>query len=108
MFCHLKYVARGHNLQVLEGDFFMEIKGPGIDKSKAAMDFIAKENFDFILAIGDHWTDEETFKALPAWAHSICVGDKYTQAQFNVSSHQEVKQLLEKLGQVEPLKLMMI
>lgn len=108
MFCHLKYIARGNNLQVLEGDFSMEIKGPGVDKTKAAMDFIAKEHFDFILAIGDHWTDEETFKALPASAYSICVGDKCTQARFNVSSHQEVNQLLEKLGQVEPLKLMMI
>lgn len=108
MFCHLKYVARGNNLQVLEGDFFMEIKGPGISKSKAAMDFIAKEHFDFILAIGDHWTDEETFKALPPWAHSIRVGHKYTQAQFSVNSHKEVRQLLEKLGEVEPMKLMMI
>ncbi len=108
MFCHLKYIARGNNLQVLEGDLFLEIKGPGINKSKAAMDFITKEHFDFILAIGDHWTDEDTFKALPAWAHSICVGHKYTQAQFNVNSHKEVKQLLESLGELESLKLMMI
>lgn len=108
MFCHLKYVARGNNLRVLEGDFYLEIKGSGIDKSKAAMDFITKEHFDFILAIGDHWSDEETFKALPPWAHSICVGHKYTQAQFSVTSHREVRQLLEKLGEVEPMKLMMI
>jgi trehalose 6-phosphate synthase/phosphatase len=108
MFCHLKYVARGNNLQVLEGDLFLEIKGPGIDKSKATMDFIATERFDFILAIGDHWTDEETFKTLPSWAHTICVGHKYSQAQFNVNSYKEVNQLLERLGEVEPLKLMMI
>lgn len=108
MFCHLKYIARGNNLQVLEGDLFLEIKGPGIDKSKAAMDFITQEHFDFILAIGDHWTDEETFKALPPWGHSICVGHKYTQAQFNVDSHIEVRQLLERLGEVENIRLMMI
>lgn len=108
MFCHLKYIARGNQLQVLEGDLFLEIKGPGIDKSKAAMDFIAEEHFDFILAIGDHWTDEESFKALPPWAHSIAVGNKYSQAHFSVSSHREVRQLLERLGEVEDMRLMMI
>lgn len=105
MFCHFKYIAQGNNLQVLEGNLFLEIKGPGINKSKAAMDFIAEENYDFILAIGDHWTDEETFKALPPSAFSIRVGHKHTQARFNVNSHKEVKQLLHKLGEVEVLRL---
>ena len=108
MFCHLKYVARSNNLQVFEGDCYLEIKGPGIDKSSAAMDFIGKERFDFILAIGDQWTNEESFKALPSSAFSICVGHKCSRAQFNVNSHHEVKQILEQLGEVESLQIMMI
>lgn len=107
-FCHLKYIAQGNNLQVLEGDLFLEITGPGISKSRATMELLAKEHFDFILAIGDHWTDEETFKLLPPWAYSIRVGHKHTQARFNVNSHHEVKLLLQKLGEAEMFKLAMI
>src|SRR5690606_7027612 len=101
MFSHLKYIARGNSLQVLEGNLFLEIKRPYNDKSRANMDFITKERFDFILAIGDHWTDEETFKSLPKWAFSIRVGYKYTQAKYNVHSYKEVKQLLKRLIDVE-------
>ncbi|MEX2594610.1 MAG: bifunctional alpha,alpha-trehalose-phosphate synthase (UDP-forming)/trehalose-phosphatase [Anditalea sp.] len=108
MFCHLKYIARGNNLQVLEGNMFLEIKRPDINKSKAAMGFITKERFDFILAIGDHWTDEETFKALPKSAFSIRVGYKYTQAKYNVHSYKEVKFLLKRLGKVEIPRLVSI
>ena len=108
MFCHIKYVARGNNLQFQEGDFYLEIKGPGMDKSKMVMDFITEEHFDFILAIGDTWTDEETFKALPSWSHRIRVGHRSTKTQFSVGSHREVRQLLERLGEVEDMRLMMI
>src|SRR5690606_12981888 len=47
MICHLKYIARGNKLQVLEGNMFVEIKKPDVDKSKAAMQFINQEGFDF-------------------------------------------------------------
>ncbi|HLW19434.1 MAG TPA: bifunctional alpha,alpha-trehalose-phosphate synthase (UDP-forming)/trehalose-phosphatase [Cyclobacteriaceae bacterium] len=104
IFCHLKYLAQGNNLQVLEGNLFLEIKGLETDKSNAAMNFIARENYDFILAIGDHGTDEETFKALPAWAFSIRVGDEFTHAKYHVKSQRDVKQLLHKLGEVESLR----
>src|SRR5690606_31053230 len=97
MICHLKYMARGNNLQVLEGNMLLEIKRPEINKSKAAMDFISQGKFDFILAVGDNWTDEDTFKKLPGWAYSIRVGYKYTQAKYNIQSNKEVKFLLENL-----------
>ena len=87
---------------------FVEIKKPDVDKSKAAMQFINQEGFDFILAVGDHWTDEETFKALPSRAFSIRVGYSYTQAKYNVYSYREVKHLLKRLLSVELLKLEII
>src|SRR5690606_18540451 len=68
---HLKYMARGHNLQVLEGNMVLEIKMPDINKGRAALNLMKGQEHDFIMAIGDDWTDEDTFKALPKEAFTI-------------------------------------
>jgi trehalose 6-phosphate synthase/phosphatase len=57
--------------------------------------------FDFILAVGDDWTDEFTFKALPDHAHTIKVGTKSTAAKYYINSVSDVRQLL---SQLEDLK----
>ncbi|PZX60282.1 trehalose 6-phosphate synthase/phosphatase [Algoriphagus ratkowskyi] len=97
LFSHLKYMARGHNLQVLEGNMVLEIKRPDINKGRAATAMMKGVEYDFILAIGDDWTDEDTFKAMPKNAYSIRVGYAYTQANFNIKSVKQVRQLLQKL-----------
>ena len=95
LFSHLKYMASGYNLQVLEGNMVLEIKRPDINKGKAATALLNdKDHFDFILAIGDDWTDEDTFKAMPEHAYSIRVGYTYTQANYNIKSPKEVRGLL--------------
>ncbi|MBN3583879.1 bifunctional alpha,alpha-trehalose-phosphate synthase (UDP-forming)/trehalose-phosphatase [Algoriphagus aestuarii] len=99
LFSHLKYMARGHNLQVLEGNMVLEIKRPDINKGRAANSLMKGHEFDFILAIGDDWTDEDTFKAMPKNAYSIRVGYAYTQANYNIKSVKQVRQLLHKLTQ---------
>ncbi|MFC5626007.1 bifunctional alpha,alpha-trehalose-phosphate synthase (UDP-forming)/trehalose-phosphatase [Algoriphagus winogradskyi] len=97
LFSHLKYMARGHNLQVLEGNMVLEIKRPDINKGRAATAMMKGAEYDFILAIGDDWTDEDTFKAMPKNAYSIRVGYAFTQANFNIKSVKQVRQLLQKL-----------
>ncbi|MDN3669700.1 bifunctional alpha,alpha-trehalose-phosphate synthase (UDP-forming)/trehalose-phosphatase [Echinicola jeungdonensis] len=97
LFSHLKYMARGHNLQVLEGNMVLEIKRPDINKGRAASSFLKGNGYDFVLAIGDDWTDEDTFKAMPKNAYSIRVGYSYTQANYNIKSPKEVRYLLNKL-----------
>ncbi len=97
LFSHLKYMARGHNLQVLEGNMVLEIKRPDINKGRAAAAFMKGNGYDFVLAIGDDWTDEDTFKAMPKNAYSIRVGYSYTQANYNIKSPKEVRYLLNKL-----------
>lgn len=94
---HLSYMASGHNLQVLEGNMVLEIKRPEINKGKAAAALLKGKHFDFILAIGDDWTDEDTFKAMPQNAYSIRVGYTYTQANYNIKSAVEVRGLLKEL-----------
>jgi trehalose 6-phosphate synthase/phosphatase len=97
LFSHLKYMARGYNLQVLEGNMVLEIKRPDINKGRAATALMKGEEYDFVLAIGDDWTDEDTFKAMPKNAYSIRVGYAYTQANYNIKSFRQVRQLLQKM-----------
>ncbi len=98
LFSHLKYMASGHNLQVLEGNMVLEIKRPDINKGRAATAFMKGEDYDFIMALGDDWTDEDTFKAMPKNAYTIRVGYAYTQADYNIQSPTEVRKLLSKLA----------
>ncbi|KPQ13885.1 MAG: bifunctional trehalose-6-phosphate synthase / trehalose 6-phosphatase OtsA [Algoriphagus marincola HL-49] len=97
LFSHLKYMASGHNLQVLEGNMVLEIKRPDINKGRAATALMKGQEYDFILAIGDDWTDEDTFKVMPKSAYTIRVGYAYTQANYNIKSFRQVRNLLGKL-----------
>lgn len=97
LFSHLKYMASGHNLQVLEGNMVLEIKRPDINKGRAATAFMKGEDYDFVMALGDDWTDEDTFKAMPKNAYTIRVGYAYTQADYNIKNPAEVRKLLSQL-----------
>jgi len=104
LFSHLKYMARGNKLEVLEGNRALEIKRPDVSKSKAIHDFLEDENYDFVLVIGDNWTDEDTFRDLSENAVTIRVGYDFTRAKYNLKSHMEVRNLLESLCQLKSEK----
>ncbi|MDZ7721353.1 MAG: trehalose-phosphatase [candidate division KSB1 bacterium] len=93
----LGYFTLNMNLQILEGSKVIEIKSAGINKGRAAMHFLEKDEWDFVMAIGDDWTDEDTFKALPEHAYSIKVGFGTTVARHNVKSYNEVRTILRQL-----------
>ncbi|GAG96906.1 unnamed protein product, partial [marine sediment metagenome] len=86
------------NLQIMDGDKVLEIKYSGINKGKAATYKMGDEKFDFILAIGDDWTDEYTFEALPDSAYTIKVGTKNTKARFYIESVSDVRELLHQIS----------
>ncbi|HBH23040.1 MAG TPA: bifunctional alpha,alpha-trehalose-phosphate synthase (UDP-forming)/trehalose-phosphatase [Cytophagales bacterium] len=96
---HLKYLASNKNLLVLEGDMVVEIKSALVNKGKAAQKWLQKFDSDMIIAIGDDWTDEDTFKVMPDTAYTIKVGSTSSAAKFNVDSHKEVRALLKKLSE---------
>jgi trehalose 6-phosphate synthase/phosphatase len=85
------------NLQVLEGSKIVEVKNTGINKGRAASRWISREKWDFILALGDDWTDEDTFKVLPSTAWSIKVGVGASAARFSLSSPGKATSLLRKM-----------
>jgi len=93
----LVHLTANLNLQVLEGNKVIEVKNSGINKGRAALQWINKENWDFIFALGDDWTDEDLFKVLPKDAYSIKVGFTSSAAKCNVKTVQEVRELLNGL-----------
>ena len=84
-------------VQVMPGNKIVEVRNAGLSKGTAAMEFISRNSFDFVLAIGDDQTDEDLFHALPESAYSIRVGISNSFAKFNLPSHREVLHLLESL-----------
>ena len=85
------------NLQVLEGSKVVEVKNAGVNKGRAALQWISKKPWDFILAIGDDLTDEDVFKVLPATAWSIKVRVSASAAKFNLGSPSQVRALLKEM-----------
>ncbi len=91
---NLKYLAGDKGLQLLQGDKVLEVKNMEVNKGKAAMGIIEKGNYDFIIALGDDYTDEDLFKALPDNAISIKVGSNMSAAKFYLRTPAEVRKLL--------------
>ncbi|MAJ51569.1 MAG: bifunctional alpha,alpha-trehalose-phosphate synthase (UDP-forming)/trehalose-phosphatase [Flammeovirgaceae bacterium] len=91
---HLKYMTANENLEVLEGDMIVEIKNSEINKGKAAQKLMEiYPEADFLLTLGDDFTDEDTFKAMPEEAYTIKVGTSASEARFSVNSYKEVRKL---------------
>ncbi|WP_321996721.1 bifunctional alpha,alpha-trehalose-phosphate synthase (UDP-forming)/trehalose-phosphatase [Draconibacterium orientale] len=85
------------DLEILEGKKVVEIKVSGINKGTAATEFLHMHPADFVLAMGDDWTDEFLFKELPEEAHTIKVGTENSAAKYFVSNHKEVRSFLNDL-----------
>ncbi len=94
---HLKYLAVNKNLQVMEGDKVVEIKSSQINKGIAAKTWLTKFESDFIMSIGDDWTDEDTFLVMPKKAFTIKVGGTQSAAKYSIASPVAVRSLLKKL-----------
>jgi len=86
------------DIGVFEGSKILEVKNIGISKGHAAERWLAKGKWDFILAAGDDYTDEDMFSILPESAYSIKVGYGISKARFNLDSVNELRGLLEELA----------
>ncbi len=89
------------NFQVLEGNKVIEARTRGIDKGMASSLWMADQNFDFVLAIGDDRTDEDLFRALPDSAITIRVGLMQSMAKFNFKHQTDVLSFLNLLSENE-------
>ncbi|MFO7952786.1 MAG: bifunctional alpha,alpha-trehalose-phosphate synthase (UDP-forming)/trehalose-phosphatase [Bacillota bacterium] len=98
----LRFILTGTDLQVLLGNKVVEIKPGRINKGKASLRWLEKTgHWDFILAVGDDWTDEDMFETLPEDAWKLRVGfAPFTQAKYFLESSEEVRDLLRSLSGV--------
>jgi trehalose 6-phosphate synthase/phosphatase len=88
------------DVQILQGSKVVEVRSGGVNKGATATAFLPADRADdFVLAIGDDWTDEELFHALPGTAFSIKIGDRHSCAKFNLHSFVEVIDLLREMAQ---------
>lgn len=85
------------NLQVVPGNKIVEIKSPDVNKGNEVKRVLEKNNYDFVLAIGDDTTDEDMFHALPENGISIKVGSFSPTAKYRIPMQSSVISFFQKL-----------
>ena len=93
----LSNLIMNQELEILEGSKVIEVKVAGINKGSAAIDYMQSNSYDFILAMGDDWTDEYLFKELPKQTYTIKVGTDRSEAKYFIDNHIEVRKFLHDL-----------
>jgi trehalose 6-phosphate synthase/phosphatase len=92
----LRPMIHKNHLEIFNGNKILEIKDPHLNKGTAVRQWVTNE-YSFILAIGDDYTDEDMFRELPDKSYSIKVGSGRTLARFRVGSFDDVRSLLRRL-----------
>jgi trehalose 6-phosphate synthase/phosphatase len=85
------------NLQIMRGNKIVEVKSPEYTKGAEAKRLLMGGKYDFILAIGDDTTDEDTFAALPHSAYTIKIGGPSHLAGYYLISQSETLPLIRSL-----------
>jgi trehalose 6-phosphate synthase/phosphatase len=93
----LRPLIKKYQLEIFNGNKILEIRDPLLNKGSAIRPWLASPH-NFILAIGDDYTDEDMFKVLPIDSFRIKVGLARTRANYRVASSAEVEQLLKRLS----------
>jgi len=83
-------------LQILDLNKAIEIISVRINKG-LSISKILKNNYDFVICIGDDISDEYMFDSLPDNSFSIKVGNKNTNAKYHIQNPLEVRKLLKNL-----------
>ncbi|MEM1137350.1 MAG: bifunctional alpha,alpha-trehalose-phosphate synthase (UDP-forming)/trehalose-phosphatase, partial [Bacteroidota bacterium] len=91
---NINYLIANMDLQTMEGNKVIEIKSRAVNKGKAASKWLTEQKYDFVFAIGDDVTDEDTFSALPQDSYTVKVGLTSSVARYNVKSPDEVREVL--------------
>jgi len=94
-------ITENLNLSILEGSKVIEVKPSNVNKGMAATRWLSQGSWDFIMAVGDDWTDEDLFDAMPPQAYSIKVGLSISKARFNMDSPYRVQGLLKEMVKVK-------
>jgi trehalose 6-phosphate synthase/phosphatase len=94
----LSKLLKDSELDVYQGQKVLDIKPHSLHKGAQVAEILNEDRWDFIMAIGDDYTDEDMFRVLPRRAFSFHVGDNHaTDARFQLNTVEEVVAMLEDL-----------
>jgi trehalose 6-phosphate synthase/phosphatase len=93
----LSKLAKEHDLEVRTGNKILEVKPRAVNKGIAARKLL-ESSPDFVLAIGDDYTDEDMFTALPITSYTVKVGHGVTAARYRLPNVDRVHSLLSRLS----------
>lgn len=93
----IKSLLVGTDIEVFDGQKIVEIKPKSMHKGAIVKELLSKDVWDFMLAIGDDYTDEDMFNALPILAHTVHVGNGDTDARYQLDTSKQVIELLSSL-----------
>ena len=94
----LRQMFEDKDISVDEGHNILEVKPKSLSKGNVAKDLVGMYPSDFVLCIGDDYTDEDMFAALNDEAYTtIKVGSGDTKAHYQLDSVDKVLDLLSLL-----------
>lgn len=88
------------DLSLLEGNKMIEVKNSDVSKGRAAARWLEGAEWDFVLAVGDDWTDEDIFSMLSEEHFSIKVGVDISSANYFLESPDKVRELVQELAEL--------
>ncbi|HUP26114.1 MAG TPA: bifunctional alpha,alpha-trehalose-phosphate synthase (UDP-forming)/trehalose-phosphatase [Candidatus Limnocylindrales bacterium] len=93
----LRPVLKAYGLVLYSGNMILELKAAdGANKGKVVKEWLYGTE-DFILCIGDDFTDEDMFAVLPEHAYTVKVGPGKTLAKYRLRSYEDVSRLLTRM-----------
>lgn len=93
----LTSLIANHDLEIVEANKSIEIKSSTTSKGKVVHQMLQGEDYDFVLGIGNDWTDEQMFREMPEDACTIKVGKTNTAANFNAGTYRNILDFLKNL-----------
>ncbi len=97
----LDNVVAEEDLAVTEGNRVVEVRLAGVNKARAAYRWMAQDDVDFLLFVGDDRTDEDVFEMAPEDSWTIKVGVGPTHAAHSVRSVRDVRELLKAMTEAD-------
>jgi len=82
---------------VHQGKKTIEVKSSLINKGLAIEKWLSNKKWDFVMAIGDDWTDEDMFERITSDGYSFKVGPGITKAKYNLKNVSRVHSFLKNL-----------
>jgi trehalose 6-phosphate synthase/phosphatase len=93
----LNQVLTHSDVGVFSGHKILEVKPRHINKGSIALELLALNPSEFVLAAGDDHTDEDMFESLREDAYTVKVGLGETHARYQVTSVRSILNLLHNL-----------